>query len=592
MMAATQIAIKHFNDRNPAVVPQIAELGNCSVYFPHQVVANTEFDHSAATSALLDNIDSQCSTQTKTTPCAVVGPTHGRAATHLQSITGALKIPQMVFYINTGILLNESTSIGLTPSITQNVEIMLSLLRDREHLLVVYGAHPQDVEAATTMQRLASQYDLKLAVSPAKSHIGSGGREGVAKNAKLSGIKTIVLRMQEATGVIEYAKLFEKEGMLTSEYTYILNEKAVPSDRFARIYGDVEVDSPLGKLLNGALMIDRLDAFRSNEDDPFLTAWRQQDGAFVEQMNTLMPLSQDSPGYFHAADDYFQTVDPPDHVAFAYDSVMALGFGGCIEMENRKAPPAGAGQSIPSDAPFPQQDVTMPPPSGSSVDGTRKLQDSLPRSPPGGDTPRKLDPHVAGILASEFDGASGHLSWKNQSQGRDGGGLQFGLYNMRQSATVDASTGKRPLESVLVSVYQESTGWTDIAGESLRFRDGSSTFPLAKREPLNDFFLPSWVRAFGLTMFGLAVGLALTGIAAVAYLRKDPLIVRAQPFFMHLLCAGSITTSTAIFTLSWDEAAGWTDRQLDSKYPNFNERKRPIITPSHTHLLPKSQSHA
>ena len=32
---------------------------------------------------------------------------------------------------------------------------------------------------------------------------------------------------------------------------------------------------------------------------------------------------------------------------------------------------------------------------------------------------------------------------------------------------------------------------------------------------------------------------------------------------MQLLCGGSIITSTAIFTLSWDEGLGWSDHRLD-----------------------------
>jgi len=45
-------------------------------------------------------------------------------------------------------------------------------------------------------------------------------------------------------------------------------------------------------------------------------------------------------------------------------------------------------------------------------------------------------------------------------------------------------------------------------------------------------------------------------------LKQDPIIQRAQPVFMQTLCLGSFLTSTTIFTLSWDEDAGWTNHQL------------------------------
>ena len=56
--------------------------------------------------------------------------------------------------------------------------------------------------------------------------------------------------------------------------------------------------------------------------------------------------------------------------------------------------------------------------------------------------------------------------------------------------------------------------------------------------------------------------LALVSIALLGWFRKDPIVQRGQPFFMQILCLGSIITSAAIFTLSWDEDAGWTNRQL------------------------------
>jgi gamma-aminobutyric acid type B receptor len=63
---------------------------------------------------------------------------------------------------------------------------------------------------------------------------------------------------------------------------------------------------------------------------------------------------------------------------------------------------------------------------------------------------------------------------------------------------------------------------------------------------------------------GSAWTLGFAGILLLWYLRKDAAVQRAQPFFMQqLLCGGSVLTSTAIFTLSWDEGAGWSDRQLD-----------------------------
>jgi hypothetical protein len=62
---------------------------------------------------------------------------------------------------------------------------------------------------------------------------------------------------------------------------------------------------------------------------------------------------------------------------------------------------------------------------------------------------------------------------------------------------------------------------------------------------------------------GIAWLLALLFLVLLSWLKRDPIVQRAQPAFMQMLCIGSFVTSAAIFTISWDEGAGWTDQQLD-----------------------------
>jgi hypothetical protein len=95
-MASAQIAMDHFNERNPSVVPQLADLGNCSVYFHPQVVADTRFNNEVATEAVVDSVQRQC-TADKQIPCGVVGPAAKKVANHVQSITGALHFSKCCF---------------------------------------------------------------------------------------------------------------------------------------------------------------------------------------------------------------------------------------------------------------------------------------------------------------------------------------------------------------------------------------------------------------------------------------------------------------------------------------------------------------
>ena len=59
------------------------------------------------------------------------------------------------------------------------------------------------------------------------------------------------------------------------------------------------------------------------------------------------------------------------------------------------------------------------------------------------------------------------------------------------------------------------------------------------------------------------MGVRIAVLIALHVFNNDPAVQRAQPFFLKMLCYGSVLTSSAIFTLSWDEDAGWSDRQLD-----------------------------
>ena len=44
--------------------------------------------------------------------------------------------------------------------------------------------------------------------------------------------------------------------------------------------------------------------------------------------------------------------------------------------------------------------------------------------------------------------------------------------------------------------------------------------------------------------------------------RKHPILQRAQPLALQMICFGSFMISWSIFPLSFDESYGWTEQQL------------------------------
>lgn len=152
------------------------------------------------------------------------------------------------------------------------------------------------------------------------------------------------------------------------------------------------VDSPLDKLLNGAVLFTNYDPYFYHADtDPFLKVWKSQTADFVKQLNAYAPIDED--GYFPlymAIPDYFQTEVPTEFASYIYDAVMATGIAAC------KAQQASS-QVVQEDE-------------------------------------ENLD-HYDYILRSDFTGASGKVSFKQDDDGeylnsRDPSGVEFGVHNI------------------------------------------------------------------------------------------------------------------------------------------------------------------
>ena len=183
----------------------------------------------------------------------------------------------------------------------------------------------------------------------------------------------------------------------------------------------------------------------------------------------------------------------------------------------------------------------------------RKLQSGLPS------TDSLL---LTSVLQNKFTGASGFVEFgREYENGRNSEGITVGIYNVRPNP-VNPVTGRRSYEAALASSWGESSGWDEVPGTGLIYRDGSPISSGVIRRVFSHNYISFNVRVIGLSLMGFAWVLALMSIVLIGWLREDPIIQRAQPFFMQTMCLGAIITSAAIFTLSWDEDAGWTNHQL------------------------------
>ena len=219
--------------------------------------------------------------------------------------------------------------------------------------------------------------------------------------------------------------------------------------------------------------------------------------------------------------------------------------------------PAPVVVPVPGPAPSPFPSPFFGFPSGAPFPFRRDLRDLQSET-----TESNTETLLSAILKSSFQGASGTIEFgKETEKGRNSDTINVGVFNIRPLDT-NPATGRRPYEVTLIGVKEEGSSWQNIPNTTLVYRDGTSTPSGVLRRIQHANYMSLGVRITGLVLMSTALLIAVVTIALLVWLRKDPIVQRAQPAFMLILCVGSALMSMAIFTLSFDEGAGWTNKQL------------------------------
>jgi len=316
--AAVLLAVDHFNQRDPSVIPELADIDeSCTIYFPEPVFLDTETDRATATSALWRHAG-------KDQPfCAALAPILEEATLALIPLLKALQIPVMVHSMESDWLAAHPGDGAITMTLTSNnraramVEYLSSSI-GREFLAswvreASSGQLEQETALMEALQQISEQgYDLQtFSFQDETEPIGMNAnefRKQRLEELKSSGITTIFVTIREPHELLSFAELLESLEMLNDSYIYILSPFLSPLDEGALkvLYGEQPVDSPLDRLLNGAIVFDRLDGFEfRGEDDPFLRAWKQRNEDQVTRLNELVPMQG-----LKADPDYFQAIHP------------------------------------------------------------------------------------------------------------------------------------------------------------------------------------------------------------------------------------------------------------------------------------------
>jgi len=309
--AAALLAMKHFNARDDSVVRQIADLdATCTVHFPNPIFADSKSDGAVSSRAFFDSV----ANNETVSPCAMLGPLEEQTNFELQPALAALDIPMLVYYVESDLLASEDTegSVAATLTAIGRAKAMVEYLQNREYLANWYPVLDQETVLAQELQRVGGEFGLRVSLFMERTAPPGVNQDEYTRQNLLrirdSGITTLFLSLREPFEAPRLAAFLDELDMLTNDYFYVLPPSVVLFDSLIYLYGEHLPGSPLDKLLSGAIAFDRLDLFDVVEDenqDDFLSSWRQQGGDLVDELNNLVPLP-----WLNADPDYFQVVRP------------------------------------------------------------------------------------------------------------------------------------------------------------------------------------------------------------------------------------------------------------------------------------------
>jgi hypothetical protein len=404
LMAAAELARKHFNERDAAIVPELAQLGGCSILLETEkspggetLYRDSAYSRSTVVAKLLNmTIEAtEGGEQVGSSFCGVVGPIDPRANEGVSVLSESLNIPQVAYATIDRRLSRNDDFPTFARVIPAAEDFSLALAKyvqrvwERDYVAVIYDKSDYGEQFEDPLEGASET----LGYVTITMNVVEGSDESIEdalEQLYASGYRTIILATDREAFLDDVARIAEDKGLLGKGYFWILSGGALPPALLPTL--KYEIDSPVDKLLRFAAVFTNYDPFVYNgETDPFLKAWRSQNSTLVDRLNSIQPRQSNGENFFTADPSYFQTATPTEYASFMYDAVMAIGIGACNVLL--------AGNSSNRD-------------------------------------------HYSTIVSSSFQGASGPVSFKRDEEenefanGRDPTGVLFGIHNVRPG-TVD-----------------------------------------------------------------------------------------------------------------------------------------------------------
>ena len=352
-LAAAMLAVDHFNTRNAAVVPELAEadyVRDCPVFLPEPDFGNSNNQVSQVAQFLMYKLTEGIRY------CAIVGPKENDPAMEATHVASGLKIPM----ITHGATDNRLSTIVRNPYTARtNVnlhvigEAIVAHFRSKgrtDHLAVVAITQEIGEQYTEVIDNAAKESGFKhielLTITPDfrgyEPNSGAGYALGQVKKLGYRNIFVVLKKLGESLPAI--ADHAEEFGLNNGDVVWGISGNV----DFGGVAELASQNANISKLVRGMSAIRPLDGFEYNpslgREDPFLREWQAQNATMVDRINNAHPIRQKrSTGYYQAEPDYFQTHLPEHGAGFMYDAVMSIGLAKCREAATTASAGSGNG---------------------------------------------------------------------------------------------------------------------------------------------------------------------------------------------------------------------------------------------------------
>ena len=492
--AAGYLAMKHFNERDPRVLPHLPErLKDCNVQLSMEM-RDTRFSPIYAARQLQEILRRQHSPSTPW-PIALVGAARSAVSQTLSILAGVYELPQVSASSTSSALDNKASSPFFARTVPTNqgdakATILYLQSLGVTHMGVIYirdefgtSFNSQILEEANKvgMQVLSTSFDAdrKSIVTGIKLLQESGF-------AYFMGIFNpetweIVVREAFRAGIIgspDYVWLLSDASQELAQPGFVLNRKT---------------EADLASAIDGTGVV-LLAVEPNSEFDKALSELQTN-----TEMQQNFVAAHDDPSVF---DGYnFRSPGSALYQYLNYDAVMALGIAACEA---------------------PSEFFTGP-----------ELYETL--------------------LQTEFVGVSGLVRFANDTGTRDVQGLLYHIENVR-IAENQTSDEDFTFNSVTASKVNFSDA-TPVNTANAFVYAGGSTLPPPPLPPLNVELnlITRGIRITGLLLGCVSMLCAVCWLIWTIYYRNKDVVRIAQPIFLCQLCVGAFIMATAVIPMSMQE---------------------------------------